>query len=107
MANYTSQWDSLQTGKPWPEWRAVHTQRYTYVKWLSGKEELYDNTRDPYQMANLAGDKASASDPRSTPRLPEDLAGPGNDDFRPGNDYGEWYDNERNLIRTGLGPVAK
>jgi hypothetical protein len=27
------------------------------------------------------------------------------DDFRPGTGYGDWYDDRRNLIATGLGPV--
>ncbi len=107
MANYTSQWDSLQTGKPWPEWRAVHTERYTYVKWLSGKEELYDNKHDPYQMVNLAADKASAGILDRLRGSLKTLLARANDDFRPGNDYGDWFDNERNLIKTGLGPVPK
>ena len=37
-------------------------------------------------------------------RLSELLAA-AHDDFRPGTGYGEWYDDFRNLVRTGLGPV--
>ena len=29
------------------------------------------------------------------------------DEFLPGNAYVEWIDRERNIIRTGLGPVAQ
>jgi len=29
------------------------------------------------------------------------------DDFLPGTAYGKWYDDRRNLLRTGLGPVNK
>ena len=53
MMNYVSHWDYFDTGTDWPEWRGVRTQRHTYAKWLDGKEELYDNIDDPYQMKNL------------------------------------------------------
>jgi len=32
-------------------------------------------------------------------------AGTAHDDFLPGTSYAEWYDDLRNLKRTGLGPV--
>ena len=105
MANYTSHWDALQTGTNWPEWRAVHTLRHTYVKWLSGKEELYDNVSDRYQMTNLVDQETSRQVlDRLRGRLKELLVR-ASDDFRPGAGYGDWFDNERNLVRTGLGPV--
>ncbi len=46
MMNYTSHWDYFQTGTRWPEWRGIHTGSHTYVKWLDGKEELFDNGRN-------------------------------------------------------------
>jgi len=105
IGNYTSNWDFLQTGTDWPEWRGVKTKQYTYCKWLAGSEELYDNLADPYQMANLAvGDQAPAELQRLRARLSELLAA-AHDDFRAGPGYGEWYDDQRNLVRTGLGPV--
>jgi N-acetylglucosamine-6-sulfatase len=33
----------------------VRTDRYKYVKWSFGDEELYDLRRDPYELENLAG----------------------------------------------------
>jgi len=45
---------------PLPAFRGVRTSRYTWVEWADGARELYDNQRDPYQLANLAADPASA-----------------------------------------------
>lgn len=36
------------------EYRGIYTNRYTYVKNLTGAWLLYDNLTDPYQMNNLA-----------------------------------------------------
>jgi len=106
MANYTSHWDYFETGTLWPEWRGVKTRRYTYVKWFKdGVEELYDNQNDPYQMQNLAIGSESA------PLLEEmrlhllRLMAEAHDEFLPGNAYADWFDSERNLVKTALGPV--
>ncbi len=34
------------------EWRAVRNRKHTYIHWLDGSEELYDNLRDPWQVCN-------------------------------------------------------
>lgn len=105
MANYVSHWDFFDSGTDWPEWRGVRTERFTYVKWLTGKEELYDNQEDPYQMRNLAEaghDLPTLQKLRS--RL-KDLMTEAHDTFLPGTAYADWYDDQRNLVRTGLGPV--
>jgi len=105
IGHYSSGELFFQTGTMWPEWRGVRTRQHTYVRWLSGAEELYDNLEDPYQMANLA---AGSAEPEALlhlrSRLSELLA-VAHDDFRPGTDYGDWYDDCRNLVRTALGPV--
>ncbi len=105
MMNYVSHWDYFDSGTNWPEWRAVRTRRHTYVKWLDGREELYDNADDPYQMKDLA-DASEAKDTleKLRPRLTQLLA-QAHDDFPPGTAYADWYDDERNLVKTGLGPV--
>ena len=36
----------------------VRTERWKYVDWSFGAEELYDLRRDPYELDNLAGDTA-------------------------------------------------
>jgi len=103
--NYTSHWDFFQSGTTWPEWRGVYTGQYTYVKWLTGQEELYDNLDDPYQMNNLVEkDKHPAVLGRLRRRM-KDLLAEAHDDFEPGPAYGSWFDDQRNLVRTGLGPV--
>jgi len=105
IGSYTSHWDFFQTGTRWPEWRGVRTKRYTYCKWLTGEEELYDNMEDPYQVKNLA---VSRKEPVVLNRLRgrlKDLLAKAHDDFLPGTSYAEWYDDRRKLIRTGLGPV--
>lgn len=44
------------------EWRAIRTKKYTYAIYKrDGKELLFDNISDPYQMTNLAS-KAEYSD---------------------------------------------
>jgi arylsulfatase A-like enzyme len=44
------------------EWRAVRDQRFTYAVYhVDGKELLFDNVADPYQMKNLAEDRQFAA----------------------------------------------
>jgi len=106
IGSYTSHWDFFWTGTRWPEWRGVRTKQYTFCKWLTGEEELYDNLEDPFQMNNLtAGSSRPSVLKRMRARLKEFLA-TAHDDFMPGTAYGDWYDERRNLIRTGLGPVT-
>jgi hypothetical protein len=100
-----SNWDFLQTGTDWPDWRGVKARQSTCVRWLAGGEELYDNRADPYQMATLA---EGGGGPKVLDRLRArlaDLLAAAHDDCRPGPGYGGWYDDRRNLIQTGLGPL--
>jgi arylsulfatase A-like enzyme len=105
IGHYSSGELWFESGTSWPEWRGVRTKQYTYVRWLAGAEELYDNLADPYQMANLA---ENGAEPEALVRLRSrlsDLLAAAHDDFRPGTDYSDWYDDCRNLVRTALGPV--
>jgi len=105
MMNYSSHWDFFQSGSRWPEWRGVRTRRHTYVKWLDGREELYDNLEDPHQMVNLVEgrrDLPTMTRLRSTLR---ELLADAHDEFLPGTAYADWFDDQRNLVRTALGPV--
>jgi arylsulfatase A-like enzyme len=106
IGNYTSHWDFFQTGTRWPEWRGVRTKRFTYCRWLTGEEELYDNIDDPYQMNNLARIREAPAVLNLLRSRLKELLADAHDDFPPGTAYGEWYDNRRNLVRTGIGPVA-
>jgi arylsulfatase A-like enzyme len=103
IANYSSHWDYFHSEWPWPEWRGVRTKQHTYVKWFSGREELFDNQADPYQMRNLAG-SVHQTTTRLRRRL-DDWLHEAHDDFLAGPAYASWYDNERNIIRTGWGPA--
>jgi len=105
IGHYSSSELFLMAGSIWPEWRGVRTKQYTYVRWLAGEEELYDNLADPYQMNNLAGNGAK---PEALVQLRAqlmELLAVAHDDFGSGADFSDWYDDCRNLVRTALGPV--
>jgi hypothetical protein len=36
---------------------ALRTDRWRYIRYADGSEELYDHTRDPHEWNNLAGQK--------------------------------------------------
>ena len=48
LPGFPYQWDVPYHG--------VRTDRFKYVKWSTGGEELYDLSNDPYEMENLAED---------------------------------------------------
>jgi len=105
MMNYVSHWDYPETMTEWPEWRGIRTKEYTYVKWLTGAEELYDNITDPYQMRNLFdGRRAPAVMQRLRSRL-KDLLNESHDEFFPGDRFAEWLTPERDFLRNALGPL--
>ena len=103
MANYSSHWDYFHSEWPWPEWRGVRTRQFTYIKWLSGKEELFDNLADPYQMRSLANTGTSAM--KMFRDALQRFLTDAHDEFMAGPAYASWFDAERNIIRTGLGPT--
>ena len=87
------------------EWRGVRTPQFTYCKYINGLEELYDNAADPCQMRNLALDQQDLPRMRRMRSKLKELMAEAHDEFLPGNAYGQWYDDRRNLHRTALGPV--
>ena len=105
MMLYTSHWDFCETRAPWPEWRGVKTKKYSYVKWIDGSEELYDNISDPYQMTNLVSKEKSKDTLMQLRERLQALLKHADDDFRPGTDYIDWFDDERKIVRTALGPI--
>jgi hypothetical protein len=38
-----------------PEFQGIRTAQYTYVEYSTGEKELYDLTKDPDELVNLAG----------------------------------------------------
>ena len=105
--NYTSDWDYCTSGKTdlAEEWRGVRTKTFTYVKYLEGREELFDNINDPYQMTNLVNDNRYNNKLNGMRNRLNELLDEAHDDFRAGEHYAEWFDDKRNVIRTGLGPL--
>lgn len=65
-----------------PEYRAIRTNRYTYVRTLKGPALLFDDEHDPYQMNNLIGQPGSELliDDEHDPHQMNDLIS------RPGNE---------------------
>ncbi|HUS05482.1 MAG TPA: sulfatase [Bryobacteraceae bacterium] len=106
MMNFVSHWDFPESGTDWPEWRALRTTQHTYVHWLNGSEEFYDNIADPYQLRNLFdGRNAPEAMSRLRPRLQEMLRS-SHDEFLPGSAYAEWLTPQRDFKRNALGPLT-
>jgi hypothetical protein len=40
-----------------PENTAAQSERYRYLRYEDGSEELYDHQKDPHEWTNLIGDK--------------------------------------------------
>ena len=105
MMNFVSHWDYPETMTDWPEWRAVRTRQHTYVRWLNGAEEVYDNLEDPYQMKNLFdGRGVPAVMTRLRTRL-RDLLAESHDEFFPGDRFAEWFTPQRDMLRNAVGPM--
>lgn len=98
MMLYSSHWDYCLTGEPWMEWRAVKTQKYTYIKWIDGREELYNGVDDPYQMQNLIAVDSIENDLDTLRNKLDKLLQNANDDFEPGTAYQSWFDDKRQVI---------
>jgi arylsulfatase A-like enzyme len=86
------------------EWRAVKTERYTYVKYMDGREELFDDVKDRYQINNLIHD--GSFDPEIIEimrgELQEKLSA-SHDRLFPGTHYASWWDERKmNLLRTAF-----
>ena len=53
--------ERMEGTNPIPTFCAVRSERWTYVRYSTGEEELYDLAADPYELDNLAGMAASRS----------------------------------------------
>jgi len=105
MMNFVSHWDFPETMTDWPEWRAVRTRQHTYVRWLNGPEELYDNREDPYQMKNLFDGRSAPVVITSLRSRLRELLVESHDEFFPGSRFTEWFTPARDLLRNAAGPV--
>jgi len=73
------------------EYRAIRTNRYTYVRSLEGPWMLFDDTRDPYQMDNLAAKPEHAALVRDLDKRLQSQLDRIGDAFRPGATHiAEW-----------------
>jgi N-acetylglucosamine-6-sulfatase len=61
---------------PVPTYCALRNQRYLYVDYGTGEEELYDLKTDPLELQNLAGDPAFDAKRRSLHRVLVSLCNP-------------------------------
>jgi len=107
MMTFVSHWDFPETMTEWPEWRGLRTKQHTYVRWLNGAEEIYDNLADPYQMKNLFdGRRAPDVMNRLRARL-DALLKESHDGFFAGDRFAEWLTPDRDMVRNALGPLPK
>lgn len=83
------------------EYRGIRTEKYTYVKTLTGPWLLYDNQNDPYQLNNLTEDPAYADLRNILDRQLNDFLKEHKDEFLPADEYMKrWnytYDNKDSL----------
>jgi len=86
------------------EWRAVRTQQHTYARYrVDGKELLFDNVADPYQMRNLAGAQAHRKTLQTLRTLLQHKMAAIHDTFEACTFYrDQWTDGQRNIIRSAI-----
>jgi len=71
---------------------AIRDDRYRYIRYRNGDEELYDHTTDPYEFTNLAGDERMTDVKARLARfLPTDDA-PDVPELNPEKDGSRWQD---------------
>jgi arylsulfatase A-like enzyme len=87
------------------EWRALRDKRYTYALYrVDGKELLYDNQADPYQMRNLAGDPAHVETLKRFRATLRNKMRALNDTFEPCTWYRDHWTEDRIIVRTATFP---
>jgi arylsulfatase A-like enzyme len=83
------------------EWRALRDQRFTYAIYRrDGKELLFDNLADPYQMKNLAEDPVFQSSMEKFRSLLKTKMKSINDTFECCTWYRDHWTENRIVVRT-------
>lgn len=78
------EWQFMNGGR---EYRGIRTERYTYVRSLTGPWLLYDNEKDPYQENNLSAEPQYVSIREGLDRQLRKILRKTNDEFLPADDY--------------------
>jgi arylsulfatase A-like enzyme len=83
------------------EWRAIRTKQYTYAVYkVDGKELLFDNTADPYQMVNLLDQDVTDLGSELSRKLETKMAEL-KDGFEVSSFYRDnWVSKDRLILRT-------
>ena len=101
--NFSSKYDYFADGQ---EWRGVRSKRYSYAKWLSGTESLYDLVADPLEMENLAQDPAHADLLAHMREELSRLQARRGDELVPCTQWKGWLDHQRRVVCNAFGPLS-
>jgi arylsulfatase A-like enzyme len=86
------------------EWRALHDGRHTYAIYRRDRSELlFDNTADPYQMKNLAGERQHRAKLEHYRGQLQRWMKDHNDTFESCTWYRDHWTNDRNIVNTASG----
>jgi len=77
LANPSAAWDQPALTTHGPGNHALRSERYRYIRYADGGEELYDHATDPNEWHNLAADPTHAAvKARLAAHIPKDDAVP-------------------------------
>lgn len=86
------------------EWRALRDRQYTYAIYHRDRHELlFDNQADPYQMKNLAGDRAQLAKLTHYREQLQRWMKEHNDAFEACTWYRDRWTDDRNIVNTASG----
>ncbi len=86
-------------------WRGARTPRHHFIRWLSGREALYDLEADPWQRNNLAAEPPCATLRRAMEERLQSLLARRGDCLQSGAAYADWFDARRRIVRNAFGPL--
>jgi arylsulfatase A-like enzyme len=101
--NFSSRYDWIGNGQ---EWRGVRTRRYNYARWLDGRQELYDLARDPLEMDNLIDSPEHRAVRARMEEMLGQLQSRRGDVLGPCEQYRDWFDSQRRVVRNAFGPLS-
>jgi len=86
------------------EWRALRDHEYTYAIYRrDGRELLFHNRQDPYQVIDLAGDRSCAALLKHFRQMSEKWRKEMNDEFHACSWYESHWSKDRNITMTARG----